>query len=159
MFARLLVLFVVVPLVELYLLYRIALLTNFPTTVGLVLFTGILGAWLAKQQGLSTLHRIQRSLGEGNVPGDALLDGAMILFASALLLTPGVLTDLFGFSLLFPPCRVIYRRYLKKMSGTVSVQTFHGSFRNVYHGDPADGGDDGMVQGSAKSVADESLPE
>ena len=113
MFARLVVLFVGVPLIELYILHHLANGIGFWETVGLVFATGVLGASLARWQGLSTLARIQTDLSEGHLPGQALLDGAMILVAGALLLTPGILTDLFGFSLLFPPCRYVYRKWLK----------------------------------------------
>ena len=125
MLARLVVLFIAVPLVELYLLLRINEWTGSAiTTIGLILFTGVLGAWLAKQQGISTLTRIQRALAEGRMPARELVDGGMILFAAALLLTPGVLTDAFGFSLLMPPCRAIYRRLLKRFLPTPNIQ-FH----------------------------------
>ncbi len=113
MFARLVLLFVGVPLVELYILHHVANGIGFWRTVGLVFATGVLGASLARWQGLSTLSRIQTEVSEGRIPGLALLDGAMILVAGALLLTPGILTDLFGFSLLFPPCRYVYRKWLK----------------------------------------------
>ena len=121
MFARLAVLFIVVPLVELYLLFQLTDWTGSPAaTIGLVLFTGVLGAWLAKQQGLSTLRKIQTAMAEGRIPGRELVDGAMILVAGALLLTPGILTDIFGFSLLVPPCRALYRRLLKHVPMNVN---------------------------------------
>lgn len=130
MFARLAVLFVAVPFIELYLLLE---LTNYTgsavATFGLVIFTGILGAWLAKQQGLSTLRRIQQATAEGRMPGKELVDGGMILVAGALLLTPGILTDAFGFSLLMPPCRAVYRKLLKRAfptTGASGVQ-FHAT--------------------------------
>ena len=115
MLAKLAVLFIVVPLVELYLLFQVNEWTGSPiATIGLILLTGILGAWLAKQQGLQTIRRIQQAMAEGRVPGKELVDGGMILFAAALLITPGVLTDAFGFSLLIPTFRDVYRRLLKR---------------------------------------------
>lgn len=114
MFLRLLLLFTVVPLVELYLLIGIGRQVGPVPTLALVLFTGVLGAWLAKRQGLATLARIQRSMGSGELPTEALLDGLMILLAGAVLLTPGLLTDLAGFVLLTPagrrPIRAAIRR-------------------------------------------------
>lgn len=125
MFARLVILFITVPLVELYLLLRLNEWTGSPiTTIGLILFTGFLGAWLAKQQGLSTLMKIQQAMSEGRMPAAELVDGGMILFAGALLLTPGIMTDAFGFSLLIPPCRVVYRRLLKRMFPAPNIH-FH----------------------------------
>ena len=125
MFARLLFLFVTIPLIELYPLLQLNELTGSAiTTIGLILFTGALGAWLAKQQGLSTVMKIQRAMAEGRMPAAELVDGGMILFAGALLLTPGILTDAFGFSLLIPPCRAVYRKLLKQMFPAAKVQ-FH----------------------------------
>lgn len=127
MFARLLVLFVTIPLIELYLLLKVNELTGSAiTTIGLILFTGALGAWLAKQQGLSTIGKIQRALSEGRMPAAELVDGGMILFAGALLLTPGIMTDAFGFSLLIPPCRVVYRKLLKQMFPQANIK-FHST--------------------------------
>lgn len=125
MFARLLFLFVTVPVVELFLILQLNEWTqSWATTIAITLFTGFLGAWLAKQQGLSTVLKIQQALGEGRMPATELVDGGMILFAGALLLTPGILTDAFGFSLLIPPCRVVYRRLLKKLFPAAKFQ-FH----------------------------------
>jgi UPF0716 protein FxsA len=153
MFARLVVLFVAVPLVELYLLFRLNDWTGSPiATIGLILFTGFLGAWLARQQGLSTLRRIQTAASEGRMPGAELLDGGMILVAGALLLTPGILTDAFGFSLLFPPCRVVYRKLLKRSFSASSVN-FHvggpNSTRDPGENDPT------VVDGTASRSDDE----
>ena len=125
MLTRLAILFIVIPLVELYLLFQLNTWTGSPiTTICLILFTGVLGAWLAKQQGLSTISRIQQALTEGRMPTKELVDGGMILFAGALLLTPGILTDAFGFSLLIPPCRAVYRRLLKRLFPPSNIQ-FH----------------------------------
>ena len=124
MFARLAILFITVTSVELYLLATLIDKTGPALTVGLILFTGTLGAWLTKQQGLSTLSKIQKAMSEGRMPASELVDGGMILFAGALLLTPGILTDAFGFSLLVPPCRAVYRKLLKKMFPEAKMQ-FH----------------------------------
>lgn len=105
MFARLALLFVVVPLVELALLIQVGQVVGLGPTILLVLLTGVGGAALARREGLRTLSSIQRDMASGRIPGDALLDGAAILFGGALLLTPGVLTDLFGISLLVPVTR------------------------------------------------------
>ena len=102
MFFRLLLLFTVVPLVELFLLLRIGRWIGALATVALVVLTGALGAWLARTQGLRTFQRVQREWQGGQVPTEALLDGLLILIAGAVLLTPGLLTDLLGFFLLTP---------------------------------------------------------
>lgn len=107
---RLLILFTAVPLVELWLLLQIGRLTNLWFTVGLVLATGLIGAALARRQGWRTWRLIQEQLAQGQVPAGALLDGLMILVAGALLITPGILTDLTGFALLVPRFRNLLKR-------------------------------------------------
>ena len=110
MFLRLLLLFTVVPLVELFLLVKLGTVVGVGPTIGLVIFTGVLGAWLARQQGLGVLRRLRVELAEGRLPAGALIDGLLILVAGAVLLTPGLLTDALGFVLLVPPTRAVVRR-------------------------------------------------
>lgn len=98
-------LFVVLPLVELVLLLRIGQAIDWPATIGLVLVTGLVGSALARWQGTKALREIQTQLASGQLPGKALFDGALILVAGAVLITPGVITDAFGFLLLLPPVR------------------------------------------------------
>ena len=112
MLGRLLFLFISVPLVELVLLMQLANYTSLPFTIALVIVTGILGAGLARRQGWQTYRRIRQELTAGQMPTNSLVDAAMILVAGALLLTPGVLTDLFGLSLLLPLCRRFYQRII-----------------------------------------------
>jgi UPF0716 protein FxsA len=102
---RLMALFVIVPLVELVLLIRIGQSLGTIPTVALVVLTGLAGAALARREGLRTLTLIRRDLSGGRFPVGRLLDGAMILAAGALLLTPGVLTDVLGLALLVPGSR------------------------------------------------------
>ncbi len=120
MFLRLLLLLTVVPIAELVILLEvhrwIAEWTDPGTalvlTVGTILLTGLVGAKLAQSQGLGVFREIERATGRGEFPGRPLIDGALILFGGALLLTPGILTDVFGLSMLFPPSRALYRRAL-----------------------------------------------
>lgn len=120
----LLLLFIVVPFVELALLLKLADMTSWWHTLLLVIVTGIIGTWLARSQGLRTYRKIQQSIAAGQMPTDSLIDAAMILVAGALLLTPGILTDLFGFSLLFPPTRRLYRHWLvKRFKARFAMQT------------------------------------
>ena len=112
MLLRLLVAFIVVPLVELYLLLRLAEWTSVMTTVGIVIGTGVLGSVLARREGLRTWFRFRRSLAANRVPSREIQDGLMIVFAAALLLTPGLLTDVLGFALLLPAGRAVIRRWM-----------------------------------------------
>lgn len=154
MLARLVALFVCVPLVELYLLFKLHEWTESALlTIGLILLTGFLGAWLAKQQGLSTIQKIQTAVAEGRMPASELVDGAMILIAGALLLTPGILTDAFGFSLLLPPCRRAYRRLLKTWFPTSNVSLYVGmpGQAPTYENDPS------VVDGTATKAREDDL--
>ncbi|KGM44850.1 membrane protein FxsA [Neobacillus niacini] len=74
-------------------------------TIAFIILTGVLGAYLAKREGLQTIKKAQEQLAFGQIPGESVLDGICILAGAILLLTPGFVTDLFGFLLLFPPSR------------------------------------------------------
>lgn len=98
-------LFVGLPLLELFILIQMGQLVGLWPTIGLVVLTGFAGATLARLEGLRTLWKIRAELARGRLPGRALFDGLAILVGGALLLTPGILTDLLGFSFLLPPTR------------------------------------------------------
>lgn len=110
MLARLMILFIAVPLIELALLIRVGQWLGVLATVLIVLVTGVAGAALARREGLRTLWRIQADLRAGRFPMGRLLDGVMILFAGGLLLTPGLLTDVVGLSMLVPASRAWLKR-------------------------------------------------
>ena len=124
---RLLLLFIAVPVVELVLLIEIGQRLGTFATIGLVMGTGIVGASLARQQGISTLARLRKDLDDGRLPAEPIVDGVLILLAAAVLITPGVLTDLVGFLCLVPAFRRLLKRYLKRRferagsEGTVGV--------------------------------------
>lgn len=120
MLLRLFLLFTVVPLVELFLLINLGRRVGVVPTIALVLFTGALGAYLARSQGLATWRKAQQELAAGRMPAAQLIDGMLILIAGAVLLTPGLLTDFFGFSLLIPGGRrFIAERVRSMMKGRV----------------------------------------
>jgi len=97
-----LVLFILVPLIEIYLLIKVGSIIGALPTVLIVIFTAILGTTLLKQQGLATLRRYQESLGQGKIPAQELVEGLALAFGGALLLTPGFATDFIGFLCLVP---------------------------------------------------------
>lgn len=111
---KLILLLTTVPIVELYVLLYLAKLVGPGATLLIILGTGVVGGILARAEGLRVLTRIQKKLHEGEVPGNALIEGAMILVAGALLITPGVLTDITGFLILIPPTRRAIRGLLKR---------------------------------------------
>lgn len=116
MFARLLILFTVVPLVELALLIKLGGAIGLWPTVFIVIATGALGAALAKSQGTRTVWTIRRETAEGKPPGESLVNGLLILVGGVVLLTPGLLTDVLGFCLLVPATRKWFRtRLLEKL--------------------------------------------
>ncbi|MCA9262908.1 MAG: FxsA family protein [Planctomycetales bacterium] len=151
MFFILLLLFIAVPFVELSLLFAIGGQIGALRTFAIIILTGIIGASLAKWQGARTWMSIREELQAHRLPGDSLIDAGMILVAGALLLTPGILTDALGFSLLIPPARAVYRRLLKrwfksrfKLETVVSSTGFtgpgfgFGEQREVIHGEAVD---------------------
>jgi UPF0716 protein FxsA len=136
--SRLLALFVVVPLVELALLIRIGQWLGVLPTVALVVLTGMAGALLARREGLRTLWRIRADLQAARFPVGRLLDGALILVAGAVLLTPGVLTDIVGLALLVPASRGWVKR---RIAARVRRLVEAGRTNVVlYYDEPAAGG-------------------
>lgn len=109
MFLRLLLLFIFVPLAELYLFMHLGTRIGLGPTLSIIVITGVLGAWLTKAQGTRAFTRFQQASAEGRLPHREVLDGLLILLAGAVLLTPGFLTDTVGFLLLLPPCRAMIR--------------------------------------------------
>jgi UPF0716 protein FxsA len=99
------IVFLLIPLLEIYLLIKVgAIIGAFPT-VFMVVFTAVLGAWLLRIQGFSTLTRVRRTMEQGGIPAVEMLEGAVLLVAGALLLTPGFFTDALGFLCLIPSLR------------------------------------------------------
>ena len=128
MLLRLILLFTLIPFLELYLLLKIADKTSAQFTFALVVATGILGAILARRQGFQWRQKMAMQLQEGQLPTDGILDGLMIFVAGALLLTPGVLTDLVGFGLLITPLRAILKASIRNKIS----QSFQAGVKNQY---------------------------
>jgi UPF0716 protein FxsA len=128
MFLKLLCLFIVIPLAELYLLLSIGKATNsLLLPIGMVLLTAVVGAALVKAQGKKAIDDIKAEISIGNLPGDALLDGVLILMAGAMFLTPGLLTDLLAITLALPMTRGFYRTRLKSWcKQKITMKTYHG---------------------------------
>lgn len=101
----LLVLFLVVPIAEIWVLIEVGSVVGAVATIGLVVLTAVVGAALMRAQGLATLFRARAAMAKGEVPALELLEGAVILIAGALLLTPGFITDAAGFACLVPSLR------------------------------------------------------
>jgi UPF0716 protein FxsA len=115
MLLRLALLFVLTPLVELAILVYLGTLIGALYTILIVVATGILGAFMARNQGLAAISRIRGSIERGIIPSDEIFDGALILAGGLLLLTPGIITDIIGFAVLVPQTRRIIGRWLRSL--------------------------------------------
>lgn len=126
---RLGLLFVVMTFLELFLLLQMGRWVGWPATIGVILFTGFLGAYLTRQQGFRVLLAIQEAMQRGEMPAREILHGVCILCAGAFLVTPGLITDLLGFALLIPKFRDVVlsiaqsrmERWIKQNMTIVSV--------------------------------------
>lgn len=114
MFIRLLIIFTLVPIIELYVLFEAGRQIGISATVIMIFLTGVAGAFLARSQGFALINRIQNEINQGKLPAEDLIDGAMILAGGLLLLTPGFCTDLIGFCFLTPFTRSIMKVWIKR---------------------------------------------
>jgi len=133
MFRRLILLFILVPVAELILLIQLGRWVGLWPTLALIVITGTLGAALASREGLRAWHAFQEDLAQGRLPGRPILDGLSIFSGGALLLTPGLMTDILGFALVARPTRRwIQNRVVNRFGGRllkhgqVFVQTSTG---------------------------------
>ena len=108
--------FILVPLAELAVLIAVGDWIGLVPTLILLLVVSVAGAWLAKREGLAAWRRLQVALAQGRMPTMEVTDGALILVAGALLLTPGFLSDVIGILLLLPPTRAMARRLLPRLA-------------------------------------------
>ena len=124
MFPRLLLLFIIVPIIELSLFMLLGKHLGLPSTLLIIIITAFIGASLTKSQGGKALVNFQNAMAQGQMPHKEIVDGLRILIAGAVLLTPGFLTDAIGFLLLLPPARAIIRKTLStKLADKVNVST------------------------------------
>lgn len=146
------VLFIVVPIIEIYFLIQVGSAIGVIPTILLVIGTAVLGTALLRQQGMSTMRRYQENVQAGKMPAGEMLEGLALLIGGVLLLTPGFFTDAIGFSLLLPPTRKGMIKWLLskvnfQMMGASSVHyRSHGGHPppgggNVYDGEYSDNSD------------------
>lgn len=113
MFGILFLLFVTVPFIELYLLFKLSDRIGASQTLVLIIFTGLVGAWAARREGRRVWLESMRSYQKGALPADHMIHGVLIFVGGVLLITPGILTDVVGFAAIFPITRALYVRALK----------------------------------------------
>lgn len=111
-FRLLFLIFLVIPLIEIYFLLVIGGIIGPLPTIAMVVVTAVLGAWLLRIEGFHTWFRLQQSMAQGKIPALEIVEGPILLVGGALLLTPGFFTDLLGFLCLFPATRRKIARYL-----------------------------------------------
>lgn len=153
--------FLLIPVAEIYVLIQVGGVLGVLPTIGLIVFTAVLGSMLIRSQGLATLAGVRTSMEHGEVPAIQLMEGMCLLVAGALLLTPGFVTDSVGFILLVPPLRramiltVLERGVLRTVAGSATGAT-SAPFR-ARQGPTTDvksrGNADSQQQGSAKTGA------
>lgn len=124
----LLVLLIVAPLVELYVIIQVARVVGGFETIALLILMSAVGAWLLKRQGLSVIRRVSTAVEEGRAPGKEMVDGLLILVAGALMLAPGFVGDVIGYLLLFPPTRALVRVPLMRRFSAGGFAGFTSAF-------------------------------
>jgi UPF0716 protein FxsA len=115
MLLPLLLLFIVVPIAELYVIIQVGQAIGALPTVAILLADSIIGSLLLRAQGRTAWRRFNLALSEGRVPAREVLDGALVIFGGAFLITPGFITDILGILLLLPPTRAVVRRILVRL--------------------------------------------
>jgi len=123
-----------IPLLDALFLVYVASQLGPVLTVALVVLTALVGTLFVRAEGRHTIRRLQKAVGEGDVPTDELTDGALLIAAGAFLLTPGLVTDTLGFLLAFPPSRILVREAVQKWVVKPYVEKKTGGFAsgNVY---------------------------
>ena len=137
-------LFVVMPVVEMWLLITVGTEIGAMATIGLVLLTAVVGAKLLREQGFETLWRGQRKLEEGTVPAQEIVEGIILAVSGALLLTPGFITDVIGFAGLIPPIRALF---VSRLISKMVVAPMGGQARGFHYQQGMQGGD--IIEGEA----------
>ena len=140
---RLLIIFIAVPLIEIGLFIQVGDKIGLWPTLLIVLITAITGTWLVRSQGAQTLVNLQGSFQNMKDPTEPLAHGALILFAGALLLTPGFFTDSVGFLLLFPPFRIFVMQSIRSKLKTSNI-----NFKT-----PRENSDEDVIEGQFKQVS------
>lgn len=153
-FLVLVALFIAVPIIEISLFLKVGGAIGVPSTILFVIFTAVLGAYLVRQQGFATLNKVQQETNAGRVPAMPMAEGLALLFAGAVLLTPGFMTDALGFALLVPPIRQAFIRWAadKLLKGRVHTQ--YGQSSSVRQAYRANQPNDGVIEGEVVDKSD-----
>ncbi len=161
----LLLAFTIIPIVELVLLFIVVNVTeSWLLAIAIILVTGMIGSFLAKRQGWKAWTRIKTMLAQGQLPGREIVEGLLILIAGALLITPGILTDITGFLLLIPKTRGwladrLVNRFKKKLNITTNFSPLGagGNMGGQPFSEPRRFGDD-VIDVEAEATSEEEQP-
>ncbi len=130
MLLKLFLCFTLIPVLELYLLIKIGTVMGGFNTILLVILTGFVGAWLARMEGMNTMIKLRMNLQQGLMPAEELIDAVIIFAAGVVLLTPGLITDVFGLALLWPVTRNKFKLVIKRkfdemqLHGAIDINRF-----------------------------------
>lgn len=124
----LIIIFILIPIFEIYILLTLGSLIGAGFTLFIIIFTGITGSWLVRRQGILTFSMIQKDLSEGRMPADRIISGLFILIGGIFLITPGFFTDLIGFSLMIPGNRRFLVKYAKQRFSETNIDKSQHSF-------------------------------
>ncbi|MDH5258879.1 MAG: FxsA family protein [Gammaproteobacteria bacterium] len=127
----LIVLFVAIPVIEIYLLIKVGSVIGAIPTILMIIGTAVLGASLLRMQGISTFQRVQSTMQRGEIPALEMMEGLILLISGALLLTPGFFTDAIGFIALIPPARRAFIMWALKHSNIIQTSQFS---QHTYNG-------------------------
>ncbi len=122
MLLKLFLCFTLIPVLELYLLIKIGSVIGGFNTILLVILTGFAGAWLARMEGMNTMMKLRMNVQQGLMPAEELIDAVIIFAAGVVLLTPGLITDVFGLALLWPVTRNKFKQILRKKFDEMQLQ-------------------------------------
>jgi UPF0716 protein FxsA len=128
--AFLALIFIVVPLLELYVIIQVGQEIGALNTIGILILISVVGAYLSKREGMGVIARVRRQAEAGQVPTNELIDGFLILVGAIFLLVPGFISDAIGILMLFPPTRAIFRGFLKRRFRILTFGGFGGFNRS-----------------------------
>lgn len=151
-----LLLFFLMPIIEMYLLFTVAGYIDAWPTVGLVMLTAVIGVSLLKRQGLATLTRGVGRMNSGQVPGQEIAEGILLGIAGALLITPGFVTDTVGFLLLFPPSRIAIANAVLRNATLQTNMNANMSANTSFYRSASEAPSNGQGAGPTKPAADAS---
>jgi UPF0716 protein FxsA len=139
LFALLAIAFIVMPLLELYVIVQVGQAIGAWNTIGILILVALVGVWLTKHEGFYVLQRMRQQLDAGHVPTDELIDGCLVLAGGLLLILPGFISDAIGLIVLFPPTRALVRNVVKRRLRIVTVRRYNGRPYDDGPGGPSSG--------------------